>query len=126
MHLPMFAHAISLHLPVIIGQAAAAAPEVDASWDLGHMWGTMGWVARGVFLTLGIMPPISRGRFIQPRYPPPTPPRQPTRFPSLAPFRSSYAFAQGAVGICQLIEHGPKVVIGRYLWQESLRAPRVA
>lgn len=64
----MFLHAAA-HLPVILGQAAGAAADDAAAtaqtFELGHMWAKMGWVARGVVITLGIMSLISIGLFIE-------------------------------------------------------------
>lgn len=46
-------------------EAAKAHAEVASSFELSHMWGQMGWVARGVAITLGIMSLISIGLFIE-------------------------------------------------------------
>ena len=66
MLLSMFVHDLAHHLPTILGQAAADPNATDAnSFELGSMWGKMGWVARGVVATHGIMSLISIGLFIE-------------------------------------------------------------
>lgn len=53
-------------LPVLADAGAEASPnEVANAFELGHMWSQMGWVARGVAITLGIMSLISLGLFIE-------------------------------------------------------------
>jgi biopolymer transport protein ExbB len=63
MHLHDIAHAVS-HLPFVLGQATPEAPP-ENTFELGSMWGKMGWVARGVVVTLGIMSLISIGLFFE-------------------------------------------------------------
>ena len=55
-------------LPILAqagGDHAAEAAAVANSFELGHMWGQMGWIARGVAICLGIMSLISIGLFIE-------------------------------------------------------------
>lgn len=55
-------------LPILaqVGEEAAKTnAEMASSFELSHMWGQMGWVARGVAITLGIMSLISIGLFIE-------------------------------------------------------------
>jgi biopolymer transport protein ExbB len=61
MHLPMLLHAAS-HLPLILGDDAA---DAASSFELGHMWLSMGVVAKCVVITLGIMSLISIGLFFE-------------------------------------------------------------
>lgn len=59
---------IQAALPLLAEVGAEAAGEAAAvanSFELGHMWGQMGWVARGVAVCLGIMSLISIGLFIE-------------------------------------------------------------
>src|SRR5579859_2498932 len=60
------------HLPFILAQAGGApapagsdAEQAASTFELGHMWSNMGWVARGVALTLAIMSVISICLFIE-------------------------------------------------------------
>jgi biopolymer transport protein ExbB/TolQ len=68
----MYLHIFNLGTAAMnyLAQAGGAAPADDqsqaaSSFELSHMWGNMGWVARGVALTLAIMSVISICLFIE-------------------------------------------------------------
>lgn len=53
-------------VPLLASAAdGAASNEIASAFELGHMWAAMGWVARGVAITLGIMSLVSLGLFIE-------------------------------------------------------------
>ncbi len=55
-----------LALPLVLAQAAPSEAEAAASaFELGHMWANMGYVAKGVALTLAVMSVISICLFIE-------------------------------------------------------------
>lgn len=59
---------VAAAVPLLADAAAAggaANSEIANAFELGHMWSQMGWVARGVAITLGIMSLISIGLFIE-------------------------------------------------------------
>ncbi len=63
MHLPLESMAASL--PLLLGAGSSDASDLAAAFTLGNMWAHMGWVAKGVALTLGIMSLLSLGIFIE-------------------------------------------------------------
>ena len=65
MHLDLSFVAAALPILAEVGADAAGNTEIANAFELGHMWSQMGWVARGVALTLGIMSLISFGLFIE-------------------------------------------------------------
>ena len=65
MHFDLSVLAAALPILAEVGGEAATNAEIANAFELGHMWSQMGWVARGVAITLGIMSLISLGLFIE-------------------------------------------------------------